>query len=487
VTTIGAVLPDVGAPDEPGLVLPGPEPGWAAAELGAAALGDARRTRRLVRLAEAAAARPAASLPEACGDAAGAKAAYRLFDLAARAPGVDVPGAIRAAHAAAAGARLAGEPLVLVAQDTTELDYSAQAATAGLGPIGNGGQRGLLLHSALAVTPDGVPRGLLAQQLWARPEAGPGRGRRRQRAAADKESGKWLRALEQARAAAPGGTTLVHVGDREADVYDLFVAAAATPGTALLVRAAWDRRTSGPQGRLRAELAAAPEAERRAVALPRADDRPGRAATLALRFATVALRPPKHRAAEGLPAVAVDAVLVREVDAPAGAEPVEWLLLTTVPVRSAADGWQRVDWYRLRWRVERYHLVLKSGCRVERLQLETAARLAAALALYATVASALLELTYRARAAPDAPAAALLAPDQWAVLWAARHPGAPAPPAPTLRQAVREVAGLGGFLGRRGDGEPGLTTLWRGLRRLHDLLHGYRLARQLLTEDVGNG
>src|SRR5439155_10677104 len=113
---------------------------------------------------------------------------------------------------------------------------------------------------------------------------------------ADKQSAKWLRALGQARAAAPAGATLVHVGDREADVYDLFVAAAATPGTALLIRAAWDRRTAGPEGRLRAELAAAPEAGRRVVALPRADERPAREATLALRCAAVALRPPKHRA-----------------------------------------------------------------------------------------------------------------------------------------------------------------------------------------------
>src|SRR5439155_790677 len=194
-------------------------------------------------------------------------------------------------------------------QDTTSLDWTRHGATAGLGPLEQPTHYGLLVHSTLAVTCDGVPQGLLAQAVWARDPAQRGqRHRRRQRPIQAKESHKWLTALTASQVDLPPGVRLVHVGDREADVYELF-GAAATPA----------------------------------------------------------------------------------------AEPIEWLLLTTVPVTDAASAWERVTWYTYRWRVERYHLVLQSGCRSEQRQLATAPRLAACLALYSVIASRLLQLTYQAR------------------------------------------------------------------------------------------
>jgi Transposase DNA-binding/Transposase Tn5 dimerisation domain len=458
---------------------------WAAAELGQAALGDPRRTRRLVQLTAAVATQPQASLAQACGDPARTKAAYRFFE------GTDTafherPAAIRAAHCQATQARVAAWPRVLAVQDTTSLDFTGHVV-ADVGELGPPGHYGLFVHSTLAVLPEhGIPQGLLAQEVWARPGAPPG-GRlpRRERPVAAKESQKWLTALAASRTAVPTAVTLVHVGDREADVYELFLAGAAQPGTELLVRAAQDRRVQAPTGTLWAELAAQPIADTRRVELPQANGRPARVVELSLRWTRVTLRPPQYRAAEHLPEQPVDAVLVRE-EAPApGAEPIEWLLLTTVPVDQTADAWERVRWYTYRWLVERYHYVLKSGCRIEQRHLETAARLECCLAVYAVVACWLLRLVYSARATPEAPVATLLAPEEWAVLWTARHPTQPLPPAPTLRQLVREIAGLGGFLGRRGDGEPGVKTLWQGLDRLHDLLLGYHLARQL-SQLVGN-
>jgi len=181
----------------------------------------------------------------------------------------------------------------------------------------------------------------------------------------------------------------------------------------------------------------------------------------------------------------VDAILVREEAPPPGEAPIEWLLLTTVPVDGVEAAWERVRWYTYRWLVERYHYVLQSGCRIEQRHLETAARLACCLAVYAVVACWLLRLVYSARAAPEAPATTLVSAAEWAVLWGARHPSRPLPPVPTLRQFVREVAGLGGFLGRRHDGEPGVKTLWQGLQRFFDLLTGYHLARHG-SQLVGN-
>jgi len=501
--------------------------GWAAAELGAAQLGDRRRTRRLVQTAEALAAQPSASIPQACGSWASTKGAYRLFDLPAPAgtPADTVPRAIVAAHARATGQRLAtlvpdaagdGDTLVLAVQDSTELDYSAHPDTDGLGPLGHSVQRGLVVHSTLAVTVGGQPLGLLAQQVWARDPDQRGQARqRRQRPTAAKESQKWLEALEVSRRVVPEAITLVHVGDREADLYDLFALARQRPHTAVLVRAAQDRRLANGRGepearRLWARLEQQPLRDTRELQVPRTDTRPARVARLELRLARVRLRPPKARAAarEELAELEVSAALVRErvppAGLPAGAPPIEWLLVTTLgsgalgsgalgsgetAEPSVAHGWQWVQWYGFRWRVERYHLILKSGCRIEARQLGTAARLSCCVALYAVIASWLLVLTYQARTTPEAPAlGSLLRAADWTLLWQVRHPGRSCPTAePTLQQALRELAGLGGFLGRRGDGEPGPMTLWRGLMRWYDVRAGAHLAHRLPpAPDVGN-
>jgi hypothetical protein len=459
---------------------------WAQRELGHAALGDARRTRRLVHLAALWATQPTQSFPKHAERRAALKAHYRFFDLSARVFDRDIPDAIRPAHAQATATRVAALPRVLAVQDTTSLDWTHHPATADLGPLETAQRQGLFVHSTLAVRLDGQPLGLLAQAVWAREPAARGqRHQRHQRPVAAKESAKWLRALHAVRAVVPAPVQVVQVGDQEADMYDLFVAAQALPQTALLVRATGERCVDTPQRTLLATLRAEPVADTQAVELPRADDRAPRTATLTLRYRRLTLPPPAYRAAERLPAVTLDAVLVQERDAPPGVEPIEWLLLTSVPVDSPADGWERVRWYTYRWRIERYHLVLKSGLRLEERQLGTAARLDCALAVGSVIASRLLELTYAARTQPDAPAGDWVSPTEWTVVWAARHPGQPVPPQPTLRQAVREIARLGGFLGRRRDGEPGVITLWRGLQRLHDLLQGYYLALAI-HPDVGN-
>ncbi|HEX5501893.1 MAG TPA: IS4 family transposase [Thermomicrobiales bacterium] len=450
---------------------------WAIEELGQADLGDARRTRRLARVVAALAARPGASVPEACGSWAATKAAYRLW----ASPHV-APAAIRRAHAARTVARLAGQATVLAIQDTTDLDFTHHPATAGLGPLGHPAQQGLKVHSTLAASVDGVPLGLLHQQVWRRDPARRGqRRRRRQRATAEKESQRWLTAWRAAQAAVPAATAVVTIADREADIYDFF-AQPRRPGGEFLIRAAQDRcvQRGGEAGRLWATLRRAPAGGTLEVAVPRGDDRPARRATLTLRWASLALRPPRNRPKrEGLAPVAVRAVLAEEAAPPPGATPVRWLLLTTLPVATRADAARCVRWYTYRWLIERYHFALKSGCRVEALQLHTAAGLERALATYGVVAWRLLWLTYQARRAPDAPCDGVLAPHEWQALWCTlqRTPAPPAQP-PSLRDAVRGIARLGGFLGRAADGEPGVQVVWRGLRRLDDiaatwaLLHG---------------
>ena len=446
---------------------------WAVTEFGEAELGDARRTQRVIRLATALAQHPDAGLPEACGSRAALKAGYRVFANEAIAPGE-----LLASHVAATLERAVSVPVGLAVQDTTELDWTAHPATTGLGPIGHPKHQGLLVHSTLAFTPERVPLGLIAQAVWARdPQAVGQRVTRRQRGIEAKESRKWLdslAAVNEARHECPH-TYWVSVGDREADVYDLLVRERAA-GVDLLIRAAWDRRVEHEERYLWATVLAQPVAEIYTLHVPRRKDQPARIAMLTLRLSAVELRPPSHRRAEHLPAVSVWAVHVVEEYPPAGVEPLEWLLLTTRPVLTTATAQECVDWYTCRFGIEVWHKVLKSGCRIEARQLESAARLQRCLTLFSVIAWRIVYATMLSRTLPTLPCSVLLVLEEWQALYCAIH-HTPTPPAtpPTLQEAVQWIAQLGGFLGRAGDGPPGVTVLWRGFQHLADLTHMFCL------------
>jgi hypothetical protein len=447
-------------------------PSWAAREFGGAALGDARRTQRLVQLAEARAHQPRASLTQ--GGWAAAKAAYRFFDNDAI-----TPDGVLAPHRQATMQRMAAQPVVLLPQDTTQLDYRTHPATVGLGALQTENQRGLLLHTTLAVTPDRVPLGVIDQQVWARDPVDFGkRHRRRQRPLEDKESVKWVNSLARAltlQAQLPG-VQLVSIADREGDVYDFLRPILTAGGPAVLVRAAWDRAVVSPQRRLWAHLESQPVAGSLTITVPRRPGHPARPAVLNVRFAPVSVRPPQARRGEGLPRLALWGVLAQEADPPAGSEPIEWLLLSSLPVTDFAGAAERVQWYSCRWLNEIYHKVLKSGCRIEARQFGDVANLKRYLALDAVVAWQVLYATLVGRQQPALPCTALLEADEWHALYCFVHKVATPPQAPpTLQQAVRWIAGLGGFLGRKADGEPGVTTLWRGFQRLHDIVATWQL------------
>jgi len=445
---------------------------WAATELVSADFGDARLTRRLIGLTTALAAHPTASVPEACGTPAATKAAYRFWDHDAV-----TPHAIHAAHHRALLGRLAGVSALLAIQDTTALDFTAHPATRDLGPLHPATRHGVWVHSVLLARPDGAPVGVVDQQVWARDAAMIGISKqRRQRATAEKESQRWLDAQAATLDRLPAAVRVVTVADREADIFDLF-AAPRRAGADLLVRAAHDRALAESATRLWATIRAVPAWGSATVTLRRGDDRPPREAVLTLRAMTATLLPPRHHPQRAtLAPVSVAVVLASEEAPPPEVTPVTWLLLTTVPVTTLADALTCVRWYTQRWLIERWHFILKSGCAIERLQLETAARLARAVATYSVVAWRLLWLTYQARATPDAPCTVALDEAEWQALWCHTH-RIPRPPAtaPPLDEAVRWIARLGGHQGRKGDGVPGVQTIWRGLRHLEDLTAMYRL------------
>jgi hypothetical protein len=459
--------------------------GWAAAQLATVQLCDRRLDRRLIQLVDAFAAAPTASIPAACGRAAATKAAYRFFDNEA----VE-PEAILAAHVEATVARLAGEPRIVAIQDTTQLDLTSHRAAEGVGPLAGRGQTGLVVHSVLAVSTDGVPLGLLHQQRWARdPAAAGSRHLRRQRPTAQKESQRWLDAAAATAAAVPSETAVLTVADREADIYDLF-ALPRPPQHDLLIRATHNRRVDHEARYLHDAVQAAPVLGALTVTIRRRDDRPARQATLTLRGVALALLPPRHHQHRAqLRPIPVVVILAEEASAPPQGDRIRWLLVTTSPEVSAAAAETAVRTYALRWLVERYHYALKQGCAVEALQLRQVDRLDRAIAVFAIVAWRVLGLPYQARVTPEVPGTGVLTDPQWQVLVCTiQH--TPTPPAtpPSLHQAVHWIAQLGGFLGRKGDDEPGLKVIWQGLRRLDDLALAWEIAHlpTPLPQEVGN-
>jgi hypothetical protein len=464
---------------------------WADEIVGEIALGDARREERLRVLIETLAEQGGRPIPQACETWAATNAAYRFFDNAH----VD-PAVISQSLARATAARCQGEELVLGVQDTTSFDYSTHQKTVGLGPLESPTRRGLFVHTTLAVSTKGVPLGVLDRQVWARdPEDVGKRHRRKELPIEAKESAKWLHGLANTAGYLGPEQRMLVVADREADVYELF-ALAHELKVDWLIRARHDRKLAGAEGQLLAAVAGMPPCLCTTVEVAGADKRPGRQARLEVRRATVVLVPPKREqgvdahwwqahpqterlAPRPLEPVRVGVVLATEIDPPAVGEPVRWLLLTSLPVETTEQVLTCIGYYSLRWLVERYHFVLKSGCQVERLQLETAQRLERALAVYAGVAWRLLWLTHEARVQPQRPCTVVLDDDAWRLLWVLTAGPQPLPASPPdLRTAIRQIAQLGGFLGRKHDGEPGVKTLWRGLSRLSDMVLTYRALKE---------
>jgi hypothetical protein len=385
--------------------------------------------------------------------------------------------------------------LVLAPQDTTYLDWTHHPATTGLGPLAASTHHGLIAHTTLALTPERVPLGILQQQVWARDPAIRRNQDHKDRPLQDKESQKWLTSLDAviaARAACPT-TRFVSIGDREADVYDLFLVERPV-GVELLVRAAQDRKADHPEQYLWAAMATAAVAASVTVQLGKRGKQVAREATLTVRWRQVTLRPPNSRAKEKLPNISVWAVWAIERNPAPGMEPVEWLLLTTVPITTTDEALSILAWYGVRWGIEVWHKVLKSGCRIEEKQLETADRLIRCLTLYSVIAWRIVYATMLARAAPNVPCTVLLDDEEWQGLYCRIHRIAIAPATPpTLQQAVSWIAQLGGFLGRKRDGAPGVTVLWKGFQKLVDIAAMYRImqpapsssARRAQNKDSG--
>jgi hypothetical protein len=449
-----------------------PSAQWAQLEFGSAALGDERRTTRLVHMATRLAENPGGTLPQAFPTWAELKGAYRFLDQ----PEVGLEEILEPHRQRTRDVcHQCGEYLLI--EDTTELDYTGGAGREDLGFIGDGHGRGLMLHTSLAVKievwnldqrPEGQVVGLFGLQCWNR-RAMPGRKTetRAQLLRRPRESQCWAAALEQT-GGPPPDCTWVYVADRESDFYEP-IERCERHGVDFIIRACQEHRLVGEfdfmsQALEQAALRGQMEVELRS--------RPGQAARTArveVRTATVTYRGP-YRPGGRRPNLPLNVLEIREVDAPEGSEPLHWILLTSLSAKRWVEVQRIIGRYAARWWVEEYHKALKSGAQVEESQLKRACRLESLVAILAVVAVRLLNTKHLARARPDE-VVDLETFGKEAVQILAKKVGAPKG-GWTYRELIRSVARLGGFIGRRGDGEPGWQTIWRGWHRLMYMVQG---------------
>ena len=446
---------------------------WADREFGGARFGDRRLTQRFVSIARDFYSRPQANVPKACnGERATVKAVYRFLDNDAV-----TLATLLEPHQEQTLQRMAAHKVVLAIQDTTSLNYTAHALTDGLGPIGpkQSGALGLIVHDTMAVTPAGLALGVLDAQVWVRDWEDKAAGRPIEH----KESVKWLRSYQLA-AKLQGQlktTRLVSVGDREADIYELFAMAREhieAGGPHLLVRATEDRRLAETSQKLWERVEAQPVAGYREIVVPPRPGRTARQAALSVRFCEVLLSPPQGKSAFGN--IRLWAVHARERRAPTGTEAVEWMLLTTREVHDFEQACETLDWYVQRWMIEVFHRTLKTGCRIEDRLLRTVPRLENCLAIDMMVAVRIMHLTWLARTHPHRPCTIYFENNEWKALSCfLTRKRTPQKTTPTIREVVGWIAKLGGHLGRNADRAPGTQVLWEGLQRADDIIETTKL------------
>ncbi len=474
---------------------------WVSDEMKTADLKDRRLNNRLSEVLSQLGEYPAASIPAACGGHAEMTAAYRLFDNERA-----TFEAILQPHIDATRQRIVGHAVALLVQDTSEIDVTRpEQQVVGAGPMDGGTRRGAFLHPLHAFTPDGTPLGTVHALTWARDEAPPkcaslSRGQRAAIPIEEKESYRWVEVLRRAGEEAQRcpSTQMVCVADSEADIYELLAEATTEPHRVdWIVRACQNRALQREKGQETAETYVREHVLSQPVLFThtiqvrgrkakiscetrgRRQPRQSRQAEMEVRAARVTLRPPRRTDRE-LPAVTVNVVLVREVDPPDNDEAVEWLLLTSLPVEEMEHVRQVIQYYCVRWMIEVFFRVLKSGCRVEERRFEHIDRLLSCLAVYLIVAWRTLYVCRLGRGCPDVSCETVFEPAEWKSVWKVVHRTVPPSVPPRLEDMVRLVAQLGGYVNQRHRDPPGPQTIWIGMQRMHD----FALCWQLFGPDA---
>jgi hypothetical protein len=444
---------------------------WVDEEMVESQMHDARHAKRLATLLTRLGEQPGSSIPSACRGWAETMAAYRFVEN----PNVGFE-EILSGHKQATLERIRAQEVALLVQDTSFLNYGTLQAKAGMGTVKEKVRDEHLLHTTVAFTPERVNMGVLGAKCWQRPEQPVGHQRKR-KPIEEKESYRWLEGYALAcevKQACPQ-TVVVSVADCEGDIQEWFLDAMNRPAeerAEFLIRAKCNRRLApGTAPRYLWEvMQRARPLGRLTFELSRQADRPSRRVTLSVKAMPVTFNGAR-RPGGRLPPVQVWAVYAIELKPPKGEEPIEWLLLTSVPVAGFSAACMVVQWYRCRWEIELFFRVLKQGCQIERLRLETTPRLLNALAIYLIIAWRIQTITMMGRAYPEASCEAVFEPHEWQTIYMMQYQSPPPDQPPSLRDTVRALAQLGGFLARTGDGEPGIKSIWQGYHRLHEFIY----------------
>lgn len=453
--------------------------GEIAEELHGIDLGDKRLNKRSQLLITSLAADPQLSINASCDGWDETHAAYQFFDN----PKV-TPTKILEPHRAATLRRMQAQPVVLIPQDTTELDFTAHPA-ADAKCLNLVRRFGFYEHLQLAITPTGLPLGVVGTQSYDRAPETLGRtSERRTAAIQDKESHRWLQAYRTAcelQELCPD-TQVVSITDREGDIYDLYVEYRdhVGPRAEFLIRALQPRSTLEPNPaagvkaycKVLDEVRQSPVIATLQIELPMTWKRAARKACLEVRALVVTVKPPHARTY--LQPVTINVVLVEEIGGPGDGTDVSWQLLTSLPIHTVELVLLIVEYYRKRWLVEIYFKILKSGCQVEELRLETTARLKNALALYEIIAWRIMYLTYLNRTDPTAPCDRFFAPHEWKSVWFVTQKTPPPLTPPTLAEFLRLLTRLGGYNNRAKERQAGPLPFWIGIRRMYDLALAYQ-------------
>jgi len=437
--------------------------------------GDKDIDARVVKSLKDLSREPQASIQASCGDIHQAKAVYRLLSNPKFKPSqvrqVSVSESVKRME-------LSDCATVLVIQDSSAINYPNLIATEGLGTLGKSKKpRGIVLHSALSVGINDEIYGLLGQEAIVREAENYGtRHTRAKKPIESKESYKWIKMMEATQKSIPAGVLGVHVSDREGDIYEYFERAE-NIGSKYLCRRTHNRKISSKHDEINYYIESLPEAGVMTVHIPRDSHtkRKARKTTLSVKFGkTDILRPANLKMADESSHKKLTVYVISAVETDVHSdvkEPISWQLITNLPISNFEDAVQKIDWYTKRWRIEDFHYTLKSGCSIEKRQASSEKKLEKLIALYSVIAVDIMRMTWVARVNPNISCETLFSPDEWRILYCVANKTKIHPEnAPTVRQAIRFIAILGGFSNRNSDGEPGLKSIWLGLSKFHSIL-----------------
>lgn len=473
---------------------------WAKTEFQDINLGDKRLSNRLVKIADKFIGSPESPINKACRKWGETKAAYRFFQN----DSVNYTNIIDH-HAEKTRRRSESEDVILAVQDTCYYNYTSHQKTTGLGILSRfkGKHRndilttGLCMHTTMAVSVDGTPLGLLNQKITSREVLSKDKAKVKRRShnialsIEEKESIRWLDSMRATTSILSDNNTkkkVVTVADREADIYDLFLLAEEL-GTHYLIRASHNRKInktaihSERSGEYLWDYMSKREVEGKIqIEVPAKDDEPKRIAKCDVKQGSINILPSRHYKGDKskIRRLNVWAIQVVEKNPPVGSDKVDWILFTNIGVLNYDDVIEKIKWYCLRWRIEVYFKVIKSGFNVEDCRLETADRLIRYLAVISVVAWKVYWLTLAPRVSPDTPASYFLSEEEWKVLFATFSPLSKIPKKPPpISKVTTWIAQLGGFLARKKDGHPGITHVWRGLQKLCDMTSGLHVYQKI--------